>query len=290
MMHTMERDRHIEPAPAKINLYLHVGARRADGYHELESVIVFTDFGDEVALSPAAEPELVREGPFAAGLPGNAAEDLCMRAASRLSAEFGCAANVRISLHKNIPVAAGVGGGSADAAAVLRLLCRMWGVPSDDPRVAAVALELGADVPVCLLSRAAHVHRLGEQVAPLKNFPALHLLLVNPAVPVSTASVFRAYGGGGELFTDPPATFTPDALRDLTRNDLGVPAALLCPEIADVLAVLEGVSGCRLARMSGSGPTCFGVFDDADACATAALQIVQARPGWWVCPTRTVTD
>ena len=286
----MERDRDIEPAPAKINLYLHVGARRADGYHELESVIVFTDFGDEVALSPAAAPELVREGPFAAGLPDNTAEDLCMRAATRLGAELGRAANVRISLRKNIPVAAGVGGGSADAAAVLRLLCRMWAVPTNDPRVAAVARELGADVPVCLLSRAAHVRGLGEEGAPLEGAPALHLLLVNPAVPLSTASVFRAYDGGGTLFTAPPATFAPDALRDLTRNDLGTPAASLCPEIGDVLTVLEGTSGCRLARMSGSGPTCFGVFDDADACASAARIVTQARPGWWVCPTRTVTD
>ena len=286
----MELDRNIEPAPAKINLYLHVGPRRADGYHKLESVIVFTGFGDEVALSPAAVPELVREGPFATGLPDNTDEDLCMRAVACLCAEFGRDANVRISLHKNIPVAAGVGGGSADAAAVLRLLCRMWGVPTDDPRVAAVARELGADVPVCLLSRAAHVRGLGEQVTPLAGFPMMHLLLVNPAVPLSTASVFRAYGGGGELFTDPPSTLAPDALRDLTRNDLEAPAASLCPEIADVLTVLEGVSGCRLARMSGSGPTCFGVFDGAYACATAARHIVQARPGWWVCPTRTVTD
>lgn len=290
MTDATERDRVTEPAPAKINLYLHVGARRADGYHELESVIVFAAFGDEVTITPAAGPELVREGPFVAGLPDEPADDLCFRAATRLAAELGRAAYVRITLRKMIPVAAGVGGGSADAAAVLRALCRLWDVPADDARVAGVARGLGADVPVCLLSRPAHASGLGEKVVPLDGVPEMHLLLVNPAVPLSTAAVFRAYDGDGALLAGPPASLLPEALQELTRNDLGPAAVSLCHQIAEVLAFLEGLPGCRLARMSGSGPTCFAMFDDAVACTTAAQKVTRDHPGWWACPTRTRED
>jgi len=284
-----------EPAPAKVNLFLHVIGRRDDGYHDLESLVVFTVFGDVIRARPAAELSLDRTGPFAAQLPENPSDDLCLRAARDLAAALGRDAGVALTLEKNIPVAAGVGGGSSDAAAVLRALCHIWQVDVDDRQVMQVATQLGADVPVCLAATTAEMRGIGDIIVPRLGGPELDLLLVNPNRPLSTASVFGALdapkiasrpsvipvnGNGSDGYLA--------ALSD-KRNDLTGPACDLCPDIGDVLEMLSGLTDCTLARMSGSGPTCFGVFEDQKSCARAARMVSDAQPGWWVCPTRTHT-
>lgn len=295
MIDSDELTEEIELAPAKINLFLHVNHRRDDGYHDLESLVVFTEFGDTVRLVPAPSLTLSRTGPFAAHLPDNPHDDLCVRAATELAGAFGRDQSVQISLEKNIPVAAGVGGGSADAAAVLRGLCRLWGLDAADPAVVEIAEGLGADVPVCLYGYSALIRGVGDVVEPIKDAARLELLLVNPNIPLSTAPVFRSWADatgpdthGQESARTFESTSFPHALAD-TRNDLTVPAIGLCPAVGDVLAALEELPGCQLARMSGSGPTCFAIFETRAACEQASRALAQMRPGWWVCPTATRT-
>lgn len=262
-----------EPAPAKINLALHVTGRRADGYHLLDSLVVFTELGDRVTVAPGT-PSLRITGPFADDLPFTG-DNLCLRAARSVGADAA------ITLYKALPVASGIGGGSADAAAVLRALGRRPAAPE----------ELGADVPVCLASVPARMRGLGEIVDPLPGIPALHLVLVNPRVPVSTPEVFRAlHRRDNPGLPDPPegadAALLVEWLK-AARNDLQSPAIGLAPVIADALAALAD-AGAALARMSGSGATCFGIFPDAAAALRAARSIAAARPGWWVVDTRTL--
>ena len=282
-----------EHAPAKVNLFLHIENRRDDGLHDLVSLIVFTAFGDRVHLSPSTEFRLERTGPFAEQLPENPRNDLCLQAATQMVDMFGRTQKVTISLEKNIPVAAGIGGGSSDAAAVLRGLCRLWELDPNDRRVISIAAGLGADVPVCLQGRAGCVTGIGDVITPLDDDPGLHILLVNPNQAVSTAAVFGALHMGGDLTGEtensvwqPDQTAFVPSLR-ATRNDLTGPALGLCPAIADVLQSLEQAEGCELARMSGSGATCFAVFPDAEFCSRAASRIAEAHPDWWVCATRT---
>lgn len=282
-----------EHARAKLNLFLHVGCRGADGYHALESLVVFAAFGDHLKLAPSDSFALARSGPCASELPARPEEDLTARAVAGLAAIFGQAPAFTITLEKNIPVAAGLGGGSADAAAAIRLVCREWGVDPHDPRVLALAEGLGADVPMCLHSRPAWIAGVGEQVTPVSNFAELDLLLVNPAVPLSTAQVFGAYAPAvpaahrdrqtGGFATSASVL----AFLETQRNDLTDPAQGLCPVISDVLDSLTELRGCRLARMSGSGPTCFAIFDNEDACKDAARELGARHPDWWVRPTRT---
>jgi len=282
-----------EHAPAKLNLFLHVGSRAASGYHALESLVVFSEFGDHLRLSPANEFELVRTGPYAAALPEQSMEDLTARAVAGLAEICGRAAEFTLTLEKNIPVAAGLGGGSADAAAAIRLVGREWGIDLDDPRVRALAQGLGADVPMCLHSKPAWIAGAGEQVVPIANCAALDLLLVNPRVPLSTAQVFAAYApSDAQAASDPvsldlASSASVLAFLEHQRNDLAGPAQGLCPVISEVLDSLVQSRDCRLARMSGSGPTCFALFDDADACERAAFELGAQHPGWWVRSTRT---
>lgn len=262
-----------EPAPAKINLALHVTGRRADGYHLLDSLVVFTELGDRVTVAPGT-PSLRITGPFADDLPFTG-DNLCLRAARSVGADAA------ITLYKALPVASGIGGGSADAAAVLRALGRRPAAPE----------ELGADVPVCLASVPARMRGLGEIVDPLPGIPALHLVLVNPRVPVSTPEVFRAlHRRDNPGLPDPPegadAALLVEWLK-ATGNDLQPPAIRVAPVIADALAALAD-AGAALARMSGSGATCFGIFPDAAAALRAAGSLAAARPGWWVADTRTL--
>jgi len=284
-----------ERAPAKVNLLLHINHRRDDGLHDLESLVVFTAFGDRVRLSPSADPGLVRTGPFAGDLPDDPRDDLSLRAATRMSESFGNGQGVRISLEKNIPVAAGIGGGSSDAAAVLRGLCRLWGVDRHDPRVIEIAASLGADVPICLYGRPAFVTGVGDKLTPISHEPELHILLVNPNEALSTAAVFGALEGPGRRTEGLCGTFQSgdrsvflQTLRT-SRNDLTPPALQLCPAVGVVLGALEQARGCELARMSGSGATCFAIFPNAAMCQDAADRIFQAHPDWWVCPTRTAS-
>ncbi len=264
-----------EFAPAKVNLYLHLTGRRADGYHLLDSLAVFPAVGDWLRAAPAEALSLTVEGPFGAAL-GDEADNLVLRAARALPPGGGA----RITLEKHLPVASGIGGGSADAAAALRLLARVWDVP---PATLPMALALGADVPVCLGGRAARMGGVGEVLTPAPQLPACGMVLVNPGVSLATASVFRARQGEFSEAAVLPGSW-PDAVamaRDLAvlRNDLEPPAIALQPVIGGVLAALAGVPGCLLARMSGSGATCFGLFADATAAEVAARAV--ARPGWW---------
>lgn len=276
-------------APAKINLFLHVHARRADGYHVLHSLIAFVDAGDMLTARPADTLTLSCKGPFAAAL-GTGDDNLVMRAARALAAETPGAPGAAIGLIKNLPVASGIGGGSADAAAALGLLRRLWRAPVDDGRLAAIGLGLGADVPVCLQARTSWVGGIGETVRPGPDLPSCGVLLVNPGVAVSTAEVYRRCcpAGGGETDAELPASDVRALAAALAvrRNDLAAPATEIAPVIAEVLAALGATPGCLLARLSGSGATCFALYAEPSEAEAAASAIAAAHPGWWVCPTR----
>lgn len=301
----------VEAAPAKLNLYLHVTGRRADGYHELDSLVAFAEFGDSIALTPAAArvalrgadlppagPRLAIAGPFGPALMGeNPASNLVMRAAHALAVRLGREADVMIALTKALPVASGIGGGSADAAACLRALARLWGVAPDDAALFAVAAGLGADVPVCVAGRSCYFGGIGDELDEAPDLPETHVVLVNPNVPVPTPAVFKAMAAaraesGGAFsapgrFTRKPADAADLAALLLERsNDLTAPALTVAPVIADVLAALERSAGCLLSRLSGSGATCFGLYATAEAANSAARSIAAASPGWWVKPTR----
>ena len=266
----------VERAPAKINLALHVRARRADGYHELETLFAFLTHGDEIALETAASSSLEIVGPFAAGLAGEG-DNLVTRAVRLYSERFGVAGPYSITLTKNLPVASGIGGGSADAAATLRALARVHGEVLDDPRLFACAEALGSDVPACLFGRSALGTGRGEHLQPVDGVTGMAVLLVNPGVKVSTAAVFKAWdgqdlGGIGE------GDLIERAVQG--RNDLEPPARALAPEIDEVLARLSATDPV-LARMSGSGATCFALYSDSAARSRAAAAIRAAKPGWW---------
>lgn len=277
-----------EPAPAKLNLYLHVTGRRDDGYHLLDSLVIFADAADRIDAVPADAVSLDYTGPFVDSLP--APEDnLVFRAATELASMFGIDAGAHLTLTKNLPVASGIGGGSADAAAALRALIRLWQLPPDDARISRLALSLGADVPVCLMARPAVMRGIGEDLRLLGTFPELPLVLVNPGVQVSTPAVFKARNGDFSPSVDWPdaTTEAADVIATLseTGNDLEAPAKSLAPAVADVVAALETQTGVKLARMSGSGATCFGVFASMDAAEAAAEAISVKKPDWWVRPT-----
>jgi 4-diphosphocytidyl-2-C-methyl-D-erythritol kinase len=277
-----------ELAAAKINLDLHVTGRRGDGYHELDSLTAFAAFGDRVALHEHDRLELELCGPFAGALAAEP-DNLVLRAARRLAAIAGCPATVRITLEKRLPVAAGLGGGSADAAAVLRGLNRLWRLGMAPADLAALAAGLGADVPVCLAGRTARMQGVGEQVEPWDGLPPLAVLLVNPSLPLATAAVFGALEAIGERVERawPPPRHA-DAFVAWLRagdNHLEAPAMRLLPQICDVLTGLAEQEGCTLARMSGSGATCFGLFASAAARDAAAAALGRAQPGWWLAAT-----
>lgn len=270
-----------ETAPAKVNLHLHVTGRRADGYHLLDSIAVFPGAAD--ALSAAAAPilSLRIEGPHSAGLEAGP-DNLVHRAAVLLAQAAGVEWGAALVLHKALPVASGIGGGSADAAATLRLLSRLWDVALPPPRLAALAATLGADVPVCVASRPARMGGIGEVLTDAPALPTYGMILVNPGAAVSTPAVFGARTGP---FT-PPAVLPPGwadvpamaATLATLNNDLEAPALSICPAVGDALAWLRARPGCLLARMSGSGATCFALLAPGPAAAALAAD---APPGWW---------
>ena len=268
-----------EPAPAKVNLFLHVLGRRADGYHLLDSLAAFAAVGDLLHAEPAASLSLDLCGPFADGLRAEP-DNLVLRAARALAETAGVPAQARLTLDKRLPIASGIGGGSADAAAALRLLARLWDI--DPAVIAVVAPGLGADVPACVASRPVRMGGVGERLDPAPSLPVVGLLLVNPGVPVATPAVFRARTGPFSAKAALPPAWSDVAVMaaDLAAlsNDLQVPAAALCPAVADALGWLRSRQGCLLARMSGSGATCFGVFADAAEASAAAMG---APLPWW---------
>jgi len=279
-----------ELARAKINLYLHVTGRRADGYHTLDSLFAFANVGDVIRARSSVNLSLCIAGPFAAGLVAGES-NLVLRAARALQRVAGASGRVmgaELSLRKNLPNASGIGGGSADAAATLRALCRLWKLRIRPRALAAIALSLGADVPACLLSRPVSASGIGETLRPAPAMPDAALVLVNPGVALATPDVFRRRSGP---FSRPRrirrAAPTAEALA-LTlaarSNDLTAAAIELCPTIDTILNALESSEGCLLARMSGSGATCFGLYRRRGQAARAARAIAAAQPHWWVTP------
>ncbi len=276
-------------APAKINLTLHVLGRRDDGYHDLESLVVFAGTGDDLRLEPGRTLALEVSGPTAP-LAGSHSDNLVMKAARLLAERVDGLKVGMFHLTKRLPVAAGIGGGSSDAAAALRLLARLNGLPLSHPSLREAARLTGADVPVCLEPRARMMRGAGEALSPALNLPRLFAVLVNPRVPVETPSVFKTLDlqpGQGLCGAAHPAIegTSPDALVALlkdTRNDLEPPALKVQPLIGEALALVHETDGCRLARMSGSGATVFGLYDDCQAAAEAAKQIRRVRSEWWV--------
>jgi 4-diphosphocytidyl-2-C-methyl-D-erythritol kinase len=273
-----------ERAPAKINLTLHVLGRRADGYHDIESLVAFAGVGDVLTFTSGGALALAVSGPTAAAV-GDVADNLVLRAARALAERVERLALGRFALSKRLPVAAGLGGGSADAAAALRLLADANAIARDDPRLMQAARATGADVPVCLDPRARRMRGTGDILSAPLALPRLFAVLVNPGVAVSTRDVFAA-------LNLPPAqpvaqAGAPPARAELLaeiatgRNDLEGPAIELEPVIADVLGVLRKLPDCRLARMSGSGATCFGLFDSSTAATAAARTLRVGYPTWW---------
>ena len=281
-----------EPAPAKINLFLHVVGRRSDGMHLIESLVVFAEFGDVVTVAPGDSLSLIRSGPLAADLPP-VEHDLAFQAAARLAAVAGVTAGAAIEVQKNLPVASGIGGGSADAAAALRALSRLWRLDLPRDRLSALAQELGADVAVCVESKPARVTGIGEQLSSAGPLAQLFAVLANPRVAVATAEVFAAYAATRQApVAGPPdvETWSREPHRFAQqlaayRNDLTEAALSLCPAIGDVLAALEAQPECLLARMSGSGATCFGLFATASAARAAAVALGRDNTDWWVAAT-----
>jgi 4-diphosphocytidyl-2-C-methyl-D-erythritol kinase len=284
-------------APAKVNLALHVTGRRADGYHELDSIVAFADIGDRLRLRPAGRTSLAVTGPFAAALadvhPG---DNLVFRAVEALvSAWPGHFRPVAVTLEKVLPVAAGIGGGSADAAALIRGMIALFGPPPERnarERLQAIALGLGADVPVCLWQASCRMRGVGERITPLPHLPPLPAVLVNPGEPVSTARVFsrlglrpRQKGRPGVPEPLPGSASEPGQWLEwlsTCRNDLEPAAAELVSSVGRCLAALRALPGVRLVRMSGSGATCFSLFDQEDAARQAARALAAGHPRWWV--------
>ncbi len=268
----------VEIAPAKVNLALHVTGRRGDGYHLLDSLVVFPRIGDRIEAEAADGLSLSLAGAQSLGL-GADGDNLVLRAAVLLRPPGRGAA---LHLTKSLPVAAGIGGGSADAAAALRLLARLWRVPLPGP---AAVLGLGADVPVCLAGRPARMRGIGEALEPAV-LPPFWMVLANPGAPVATAAVFEALGGRFGAGLPPPPSFAgPEVFFGwlaAQRNDLEGPACAIAPAIDAARAALAAQPGCALARMSGSGATCFGLFAAEGPALAAASRLRAAEPRWWV--------
>lgn len=289
-----------EFAPAKINLALHVTGQRADGYHLLDMLVTFVAVGDRLKFTASEEDRFTISGRFGAQLQADAdagAGNLALRARDVLrtlaQAQGLLAPPVHIHLEKNLPIASGIGGGSADGAASLRGLDRLWRLNMGFERLRHIGLPLGADVPMCVESRPLVAHGIGEDIRLLRGFPPLFMLLVNPMVAVSTPAIFKRLTDKNNS----PLAWPADGatLQDwwsaieMARNDLQPPAEALAPEITETLRLIAA-TGPLAARMSGSGATCFGLYETADRCAAAARQLEAARPEWYVVATSTVEE
>jgi len=284
----------VEEGRAKVNLTLRVVGRRTDGYHDLESLVAFADCADRLTLAPGHDLKLTTTGPLA-GECGETADNLVFRAALLLAERVPGLQLGEFTLDKVLPVAAGIGGGSADAAAALRLLARLNSLSLDDPRLREVALSTGADVPVCLLSRASDMTGVGESLLPLA-LPKMPCVLVNPCIPVPTKDVFAALGlrngellvGASDVLQSPAWPEEGASLEDwvealsLSSNDLEEPAMRIQPVIGEVLSALNATNGAWLARMSGSGATCFAIYENTVEAERASQKIKVDHPKWWV--------
>lgn len=282
-------------APAKLNLGLRVLGRRPDGYHLLQSLVVFLDLADEIELAPALAWKLRLQGSFAGVIAGD--DNLALRAGKALAAQAtadiaGCTAlAAEISLRKNIPVAAGLGGGSADAAAVLHGLNEVWQLGLSIERLQDIGASLGADVPVCLAGRPAMVGGIGELIQPAM-VPPLRLVIANPGIALATKDVFARLRPPYQAALPAPAALddaaSVAAFAGALGNSLATPAIVLCPTIGTLLDDIQALEGCRLAQMSGSGATCFGLFDDEAAATHGAAALLAKRPRWFVRASRSL--
>ena len=275
-------------APAKVNLFLHVGPPRADGYHPLVSLAVFADVGDEVTVERADDFRLETTGPFAQAIEGG--PNLVETALDGLAQAAGLEhLPLHVRLDKRLPVAAGLGGGSSDAAVAMKLARDLLGLDLDDDALARAAAPLGADMAMCIRGRAVMAAGRGERLAPAPRLPQVHAVLANPGVPSATGPVYRAYDAAPRADVDAPVAPDSfdrvDALADwlrATRNDLAEPAIKLEPMIGEVLAAMGRTANVHLARVTGSGATVFGLFGDAAAARGAAESLGRAHPGWWI--------
>lgn len=279
-------------APAKLNLYLHVTGKRTDGYHLLDALVAFADIGDRITIAPADAFRFTVDGPFAEGLDGGTEDNLVVRALRGLAEAAGRRPDLSVNLTKNLPVASGIGGGSSDAAACLRGVARLWGLDPADPVVTGIATGLGSDVPICVAGRTAFMGGIGTEIDPAPALPRTGLVLVNPRIPLPTPKVYRARTGS----FSPAMRFAeaPDDARELARlladrtNDLAEAAIRIVPEIDLILAALRDLPECLLPRMSGSGATCFGLFDGPAEAARAASVLAERHPEWWIASGRLV--
>jgi len=280
-------------APAKINLALHVVGRRGDGYHLIETIAVFTRFGDRIEVSRAETDEFRVTGPYGGAIPADGG-NLVLKARDAFRQAFQASAGkpLSIALEKNLPPSSGIGGGSSDAAAVLRALKRQYGSAVPETSLSAMAARLGADLPMCLAARPLVACGIGERIEIFRDFPSLPMILVNPGVAVSTPAVFRALSDpvnpplASRPPTDPKALLT---WLDRTRNDLEKPARGIAPVISNVLRALTQ-AGASFARMSGSGGTCFGLFETVEAAQNGATLIRMRQPDWFVAATRSMAS
>jgi 4-diphosphocytidyl-2-C-methyl-D-erythritol kinase len=278
----------IEFAPAKLNLYLHITARRPDGYHDLDSLAAFASIGDWVCLRPASSLSLDVDGPFASALAHeDPSQNLIVKAVQSFASFVGRALDVKFLLTKNLPVASGIGGGSSDAAAALRALAKYWGIEADDERVIKAAALYGQDVPLCLKIENSYLTAEGSVPAP--RLPPVDVVLINPNIPLPTPDVYRAYrklDGAfsplSRLSSTPNSALVLAAALKARNNDLYKPACALVPEIADVINALADTKGCLLARMSGSGATCFALYASSGEANEASRVLRDRHPTWWI--------
>ncbi len=277
-------------APAKLNLALHVTGRRPDGYHLLDSLVAFTRFGDRLTITTADEDSFVVSGPFATGLEADDT-NLVIRARDALRQTYGNQSPVSIALEKNLPVASGVGGGSSDAAAALKGLADIWKLDASDADLARIGLPLGADLPMCLAAKPLLARGIGDEITSVPGMASLGIVLVNPGVAVSTANVFAALANrDNEPLPPLPRTLDFHGLcnwLETTRNDLEAPAQRVQPAINGALSALRK-GGAHFVRMSGSGATCFGLFESGNVAKRAATTIRERKPGWFVAATRNI--
>lgn len=273
-----------EHAPAKLNLFLHITGKRSDGYHFIDSLVAFTEFGDTVECYPDDILSLDIQGRFADILhpdPNN----LVLRAAQALKAHSGCRQGARIVLHKEIPIGAGLGGGSSDAAATFRALAKLWNISVSPEDLQMLAVKLGSDIPVCLHKKPAFMRGIGEEVTPVDFSARAAVLLLNPLKPLLAGDVYRKFRDGFDMFPPPdPIRSFQDLICELSerRNALTAPAVELCPAVAEGLEALRETEKCALARMSGSGSTCFGLFGTLQDAEKAATHLGKVLPGWWM--------
>lgn len=277
-------------APAKINLYLHITGRRNDGYHLLDSLAVFSNIGDVLKLEPAGEFSFHLEGPKQEVL-AEEKENLVVKAANLMAMEFNRKLKFKLTLVKNLPIASGLGGGSSDAAATIKIIAEYWGIPNTDKTLFYIAEKVGQDVPCCLYRNSCYFRGTGAEFDPAPIIPHTDIVLVNPNKELSTPLVFKEYRTMRLPFSIPDRLKTsPKTSIELARmlhersNDLTIVASKILPDIKEVLDEISASKDCQLARMSGSGATCFGIFPNRSSARKAAAEIYEKHPDWWVVP------